>query len=83
MWKSSKMDTLRAFVTNSLLLKVEDTESHICTHTAPTGIRYPYKLEQRKGWYFLILFYVVKRISEAVFQKTYGPLSNCDFAIFT
>ena len=33
----------------------------IIIHTAPTGWHYPYEMDQRKGWYFPILPYVVVR----------------------
>ena len=67
--------------------------SFLCTyycwkmHTAPMGWRYPYEMDQRKGWYFLIPWYVVVRKWVAVFLKTFGLLRNnllniSNFALF-
>ena len=56
-------------------------------HTAPMRWRYPYEMDQRKGWYFPIPWYVVVRKWVAVFLKTFGLLRNSllnisNFALF-
>ena len=45
-----------------LLTQVNFYPTVVNKHTALMGWRIPYEMQQRKGWYFLIPFYVVKRI---------------------